>query len=428
MKRQVVCSLAAALVAFGILSCSSSSTTTPDASAVDTGVGQTAGDGAAADGAPPAAGEVPADLRDVERDGEGLVITTFGEATGKRNPEWTRATGVLFLLKQVWARSKAANPGLPAAQVKMLDEAVVDLDAGIGAMDQKKAVFAANKVGLAVPELFDYFHSEAPMGVVRMDAVYRQLGIDAHFGDFAGVGMDIASLKSDWMAIKGKVEQRTPTCHRVGGTATVVGDVDMSLAMLDGLLTAKDAQAIEQVSDEGALQIDTLELLFDCPDDGPSKDDGTLGSKCKSNADCKSAELECDLNNAGGKCAPSSKNKIGTSCTSTVDCGSDSRAACQTEAGDGYPGGYCFMEPCDDIKVCPAGSTCVAPGGETPGCFKACATDADCRGTDGYVCQLFRTTPPAGFGPTDHACSFKCTRDDDCHGNKCTVATGKCTP
>jgi len=94
-----------------------------------------------------------------------------------------------------------------------------------------------------------------------------------------------------------------------------------------------------------------------------------------------------------------------------AECGTDPRSACQTASGDNYVGGYCFMEPCNDIEVCPPGGTCVSLGGETPGCFKACATDADCRVAEGYLCQLFLTTPPIGFGPSDHACAFKCTRD-----------------
>ena len=62
--------------------------------------------------AKPSVGIVPPDLRDVEREGEGLVTTTFGELPA-RTPDWMRAAGVLSLLKQVWARAKSATPGLP---------------------------------------------------------------------------------------------------------------------------------------------------------------------------------------------------------------------------------------------------------------------------------------------------------------------------
>lgn len=378
----------------------------------------------------PAKGEVPADLRDVERNGEGLVNTTFGDTPTGHVADWARAQGVLVLLKQVWGSGKQANPKLPSQQVKMLDDAITALDQAIPAMDQKTAALAANQVGLAVPELFDYFHPDAPIGVVRMDAVFRQVGLDAHFGDLAGVRNDLAILTSDWTQTKGPVSAKAPTCHRVGGTATVVPDIDDSLSRLAQALPGPNLAAIQTVSDEGALEIDTLELLFDCPPDGVAPKSG-LGSPCTAAnaATICGSGLVCDPTNAGGKCAPDGSNKIGTACTSTNDCGIDSRSACQTEAGDGYKGGYCFMEPCDDIKVCPPGGTCVALGGETPGCFKTCAVDDDCRKSEGYVCQLFVTKPPIGFGPSDHACAFPCMRDGDCQlPLKCDVAMGKCTP
>jgi hypothetical protein len=375
---------------------------------------------------PPATGVVPADLRDVERDGEGLVRTTFGDYPD-RTPDWMRASSVLSLLKQVWTRGKGANPGLPAKQAKMLDDAIAAADTAITAMDQKGAVVAANLVGLAVPELFDYFHPDAPLEIVRMDAVFRQLGIDAHFGKAADAAPDVTSLKTDWNNSKVAVNTRAPTCHRVGGTATVAADIEQSLANLDTAIAAGDATTVEKESENGALEIDTLELLFDCPPDNAAPTMG-LGAHCTGNADCP-AGLACDKANAGGKCAPDTSNQIGTPCANTAECGTDSRSACQTASGDNYIGGYCFMEPCNDIEVCPPGGTCVSLGGETPGCFKTCATDADCRQAEGYVCQLFLTTPPIGFGPSDHACAFKCTRDPDCQSPlKCDIASGKCNP
>ncbi len=372
-------------------------------------------------------GVVPADMRDVERDGEGLVVTTFG-AFPDRVPDWQRAGSVLGLLKEVWSRSKTANPGLPAPEARSLDEAITSLDTALAAKDQKAAAYASNQVGLAVPKLFDFFHPDSPLGVVRMDAVFRQIGLDAHFGDASAALADLASLQSDWMNTQAAVDARGPTCHRVGGTATVSGDITQSLAVFDAALRAANLKMVEQESENGAIEVDTLELLFDCPAGTAAPSTG-LGSRCSAATSCGAA-LVCDLTSSGGTCAPDPANaKIGTACNSTVDCGSDSRAACNTEAGDNYPGGYCGMEPCDDVQVCPAGATCVSLGGETPGCFQSCASDTDCRQAEGYVCQLFSTLPPAGFGPSDHACAFACTRDADCHMPlKCDVASGKCNP
>jgi hypothetical protein len=378
------------------------------------------------DGGATGGGVVPADLRDVERDGEGLVSTTFGEYPA-RMPDWTRAAAVLALLKQVWDRGKAANPGMPAAQVKAVDDAVATLDTAIPAKDQQTAAYASNAIGLAVPDLFDSFHPDSPIGVVRLDAVFRQVGLDAHYKKLDDAKKDIAQMNSDWANTKGPVADKAPTCHRVGGTATVSGDIDQSLANLGNATGPSDWTTMEKESENGALEIDTLELLFDCPPDGVAPSSG-VGSKCTDSSTCDKGQV-CDTKNAGGTCAPDPSNKIGTPCNTTTDCGTDSRSACNTQAGDGFPGGYCFMEPCNDIEVCPPGATCVSLGGETPGCLKICATDDDCRKADGYVCQLFSTAPPVGFGPSDHACAFPCKRDADCHTPfTCDAATGKCKP
>jgi hypothetical protein len=377
-------------------------------------------------------GVVPPDMRDVERAGEGLVSSTFGSYPD-RMPDWTRAAQVDAILKSVWARSKAATPDLPTPQVMAMDAALVTLDTAIPAMNQYDAAYAANAVGLAVPELFAHFNPDAPLEIVRLDAVFRQVGLDAHFGDWTAANKDVMSMTTDWANSKSAVTSRVPTCHRVGGTATVAGDIEASLANLAMAVSASDKTLGEVESENGALEIDTLELLFDCPPDNQTPTNG-LGAKCTSTSNCDAGQV-CDLANGGGKCAPDPANAaIGTRCTTTIDCGTDPRSACQTDAGDGYPGGYCFMEPCDDVQTCPPGATCVALGGESPGCFKACTTDAECQrtppsSTENYVCQLFSTTPPIGFGPTNMACSFACTRDADCHTPlTCDIPSGKCKP
>ena len=190
----------------------------------------------------------------------------------------------------------------------------------------------------------------------------------------------------------------------------------------------QDKDVLEQEADAGLLEVDILELLFDCPPDGSMPDSG-IGSVCVRDTDCQSGQV-CDMDNRGGICAPkASDTNVGEPCTTTIDCGTYSRNACNNEVGDGYPGGYCAMEPCDDVQVCSPGATCVALPFETPSCMKSCAADSDCREAEGYVCQLFTTTPPNGFGPSDHACAFACEKDEDCTTPlKCNVASGKCTP
>src|SRR5690349_20189666 len=80
----------------------------------------------------PRNGTVPPDLRDVERSGEGLVSATFAEYPA-RTPDWARASTVYSLLTNVWDKTKAQCPDLPATEVEALDAAVTTLKSAISA-------------------------------------------------------------------------------------------------------------------------------------------------------------------------------------------------------------------------------------------------------------------------------------------------------
>ncbi|MCA9494736.1 MAG: hypothetical protein KC621_32630 [Myxococcales bacterium] len=374
----------------------------------------------------PRAGVVLPQMRDVERDAEGVSYAVFGPLPDHA-ADWDRAGGVLSLLESVWSDATTACPGLPSDAVAAVDGAITSLRDEVPLQDQAAAARSANDIHLQMAPLFAYFGPETPVEVVRMDAYFLRIGVDAWFGDWDGYAADLTALQADWATVRPAATAAVPTCHRVAGTATVVDDLDQTLTLLAGA-AGTDVDTAQLESDAGLLEVDILELLFDCPPDGDPPATG-LGSACASDGDCDGG-LVCDTTNAGGRCAPDpADTHVGESCTTTVDCGTYSRDACNNEIGDGYPGGYCTLEPCDDIQVCPGGATCVALPFETPACLKSCSSDADCRASEGYVCQLFPTTPPNGFGPSDHACAFPCTTDDECTSPlTCEVSSGRCVP
>jgi hypothetical protein len=368
---------------------------------------------------------VPPTLRDVERDAEGVSYAAFGEYPDHK-ADFPRAQAVLSLLHSVWDSAKKECPGLPNDAVSAVDRALKELDTAVPAHDQAASVRAGNDVHQQMGPLFEYFHPHSPVEVVRMDATFLRAGLDAHFGDWAAYKDDLSSLESDWKALRMPASDKVPTCHRVAGTDSVVGDIDDTLAKMKTAATKMDKATAQMEADAGLLEIDIIELLFDCPPDTTTPKTG-IGSKCKKDADC-APDGVCDTENRGGICSPDpATTNVGMTCATTVDCGNDPRDACNTEAGDLFPGGYCIMEPCDDIQVCSPGATCVSMPFETPSCLKSCKADKDCR--SGYVCQLFPTMAPNGFGPSDHACAFACKKDEDCTSPlKCEVKSGKCTP
>jgi hypothetical protein len=375
----------------------------------------------------PREGVVPPELRDVERDAEGVSYSVFGPYPD-RAPDFARAAGVFSLLRQVWDEGQATCPELPTEVVAGIDDAIGSLTISIDAEDQLASAYAANDIHLQMAPLFAYFNPNTPIEVVDMDALFLRIGLDAWFERPADYDADLSALQADWARLEAAAAAKVPTCHRVAGTGSVVGDVGDTLANLAAAPGGSDKDVAQVESDAGLLEVDILELLYDCVPDGEHPSVG-LGAACQGDRDCDAGQV-CDPANAGGTCAPTTgSTNIGQPCTTTVDCGTYPRDACNNEVGDGFPGGYCTLEPCDDVQVCPPGGTCVALPFETPSCMQSCGSDTDCRVADGYVCQLFPTTPPAGFGPSDHACAFACPDDAGCTPPlTCDVGSGRCVP
>lgn len=142
---------------------------------------------------------------------------------------------------------------------------------------------------------------------------------------------------------------------------------------------------------------------------------------------CSGARVVCDP--ADGKCKlDGSTTAVGAPCsTSGADpaCGTDLHATCNDLTADGFPGGYCSVEPCSTSELCPIGSTCAALGGESPACFVDCVADGDCR--PGYEC--LDVDPHYVSGASHKVCFLKdypCATNADCPASNptCSGADG----
>jgi hypothetical protein len=121
---------------------------------------------------------------------------------------------------------------------------------------------------------------------------------------------------------------------------------------------------------------------------------------------------------------------VGEACTvkNPVDpaCGTDVNVSCNTEADDGFPGGYCSLEPCTDV-LCPVGSSCalLGPAAQDPACWRNCTTNTDCR--TNYVCADVDTRYRSGAShKICYLATFGCLTNDDCPSVKptCVIPDG----
>ncbi|MBW1812003.1 MAG: hypothetical protein JRJ87_27710, partial [Deltaproteobacteria bacterium] len=72
---------------------------------------------------------------------------------------------------------------------------------------------------------------------------------------------------------------------------------------------------------------------------------------------------------------------------------------------DGFPGGYCYIEGCDDTS-CPEGSSCFTFTDDVSRCIATCLDSSNCRTEHGYECDSYDTCwPGQGTVPASGPCS-----------------------
>jgi hypothetical protein len=158
------------------------------------------------------------------------------------------------------------------------------------------------------------------------------------------------------------------------------------------------------------LSIESVEVApeVDCDDILDNDLDGLID--CTDPSSCHGFPV-CD----------SGDGAVGTSCTSHNDCqatGGD--PFCISEAGFGFPAGYCSEHCVPGVEECAGDAVCIDLGIGTAICFDGCAIDDDCA--PGYACR------DSGTGAGDLVCLAACTEDEQCPGlGQCNVTSGTCT-
>jgi len=290
--------------------------------------------------------------RDVEAEGEGLVVTTSGPTRTAR-PDWTRSPRSLTVENRWRAQAPARVAQGPSGDV---EQAIGELDNRDRRAGPKEAPRTPpmQRPGCAV--LFRLLSLRRAAEIVRLDAIFRQVG-STPLWRWTAAQSDLASMQQDWHA-KRTLSRNAYHCSRVGGMPAVVDDIRSVAASHSAAVTAADLPSAEHESENGGERRCIRSTAFRL----------SAWLSCAADGALVGVQSRCRLRlrpgvrhrNSGGRLRPDPSRHRSYRVHQQVDCGSYERAACTTEAGDNYPGGYCSLEPAVMLKSAPSRHLCRA--------------------------------------------------------------------
>jgi hypothetical protein len=218
----------------------------------------------------------PPNLRQFESDAEAMSENAspaqLSASTPAAAPDWTVAQGSYDQAAALWQQLKpvvlAAGPNADAmAQVTAIDQALAAYATDVAAKKPREAATDANKITLAVPTLFDLFSYPAPTDTLRLDGTFRQLQIEAQFGDWPASQKALDDTKAVWARLKPLAGAQAPKRPDMPAAATLLTDVDDTIAASQALITDAGAKASDSVdlqlqAQEGLDLVDVAEQIF----------------------------------------------------------------------------------------------------------------------------------------------------------------------
>lgn len=201
---------------------------------------------------------VPTDLDAFESGAEAL-----SEAARDRN--WAKAETSLAKLHETWAtlRITAERDGASANVLRSIDDALSRCDANVISRSSQSAESNANAMSLLIPDLFDRYLSAVPPDVLRLDAAFRRLQIDAEFSDWSQADAHLSSLLEVWRRVKPSASVLAPRRSAIPGASTVVDDIDHTLAAAGASVVAKSSTDTVTHTEHGLDLVDVVEQLFE---------------------------------------------------------------------------------------------------------------------------------------------------------------------
>jgi hypothetical protein len=185
-----------------------------------------------------------------------------GEAV--RAKDWSRAERLAMKLRRGWPEAKSdadAHGGATMAQ-RAIEDAIGKLAMDVAAHASQAAQVDANAVSLSIADLFELYAPAVPPEVLRLDARFRGLQIDADFASWGTAASDAGSLAASWQRVKPLVASAAPKRAGVKGAATLVADMDGTIDALSAALKNEDGAGAAEQAERGLDLVDVVESVL----------------------------------------------------------------------------------------------------------------------------------------------------------------------
>jgi len=151
-------------------------------------------------------------------------------------------------------KSQADSDGATAQQIQAMDDALHALDDAVGNSDETAIEQAANDASFAVVELFALYDPSIPTEIGRLDALERQVIIEAKAGDMSAAADVLADAQSTWDTVSGRVLD--------AGGVEAADAFEESLALqVEAIASGASESAIDEAK-IGLELVDDLERVF----------------------------------------------------------------------------------------------------------------------------------------------------------------------
>ena len=176
--------------------------------------------------------------------------------------DWAELATALREAEMSWAtlKPRLRADGASAETVEAIDAALMRTAADAARRATRAAKYDTNALTLTTPSLFELYVERLPADVMRLSAGFRQLQIDAEYGDWASAAQHLATLHTVWNRIRARVVAQSRARH---ASVAIAPAVDSTLEKYGAALRLRHAVPAQTEAQNGRDFVEEIEQRFE---------------------------------------------------------------------------------------------------------------------------------------------------------------------